>query len=266
MKIRKENKGRTDSSLMIDNNHQNCTNYQTGRIRKASNGSTLTDAIYYDYKGRPVQTRSIQLGSRLTTTTTSYKYWGDIYKTVQTDYPSTDTSATPTLTSTTTNKYSSTTGLLSNTTLSLKRGTATAVKDTIRLHLYDGLGRVKKNTRNGSLETSYSYNLHNWLQEINGPGFREWLYYDDAPNSGTPCYNGNISVQKWQASSDSQNRGYKFIYDGLNRLKEAVYGERNFLGQHERLRREGGGILIQRHDEALPAQRQEEQRHLWKDR
>ena len=204
------------------------TGLQTGRIRKASNGSTLTDAIYYDYKGRPVQTRSIQLGSRLTTTTTSYKYWGDIYKTVQTDYPSTDTSATPTLTSTTTNKYSSTTGLLSNTTLSLKRGTATAVKDTIRLHHYDGLGRVKKNTRNGSLETSYSYNLHNWLQEINGPGFHEWLYYDDAPNSGTPCYNGNISVQKWQASSDSQNRGYKFSYDALNRLKEAVYGERNF--------------------------------------
>lgn len=41
-------------------------------------------------------------------------------------------------------------------------------------------------------------------------------------------FNGNISVQKWQASSDSQNRGYKFTYDGLNRLKEAVYGERNF--------------------------------------
>ena len=43
---------------------------------------------------------------------------------------------------------------------------------------------------------------------------------------------GNISVQKWQTSSDSQNRGYKFSYDALNRLTEAVYGANNF-GTHQ---------------------------------
>lgn len=206
---------------------------QTGLIRKASDGSTLTDAIYYDYKGRPTQTRSISLGSRLTTTTTSYKYWGDVYQTVQTDYPATSTSATPTLTSTTTNNYSATTGLLNYTTLSIKKGTGTAVQKVIRQNEYDGLGRVIKNTRNGSgNETHYTYNLRNWLTEINGLGFHEWLYYADAPNNGTACYNGNISVQKWQASNDGQNRGYKFTYDALNRLSEAVYGANNF-GTHQ---------------------------------
>lgn len=207
---------------------------QTGLIRKASDGSTLTDAIYYDYKGRPTQTRSIQLGSRLTTATTSYKYWGDVYQTVQTDYPGTSTVVTPTLTTTTTYNYNDATGLLSSTTLSIKRGSATAVQKTIRSNTYDGLGRVVTNTRNGSssMAVSYGYNLHNWVTEINGPGFHEWLYYADAPNSGTACYNGNISVQKWQASNDSQNRGYKFTYDALSRLSEAVYGANNF-GTHQ---------------------------------
>ena len=221
------------NSVVSTSSSVSTTGLLTGLIRKASDGTTLTDAIYYDYKGRPIQTRSISLGSRLTTTTTSYKYWGDVYQTVQTDYPATSTSATPTLTSTTTNNFSATTGLLNYTTLSIKKGTGTAVQKVIRQNEYDGLGRVIKNTRNGSgNETCYTYNLRNWLTEINGPGFHEWLYYADAPNNGTACYNGNISVQKWQASNDGQNRGYKFTYDALNRLSEAVYGANNF-GTHQ---------------------------------
>ena len=70
------------------------------------------------------------------------------------------------------------------------------------------------NTRNGSssMAIDYGYNLHNWVTEINGPGFHEQLYYNDftgADCSNTKYYNGNISIQKWQASSDIQNRGYK---------------------------------------------------------
>lgn len=219
------------NSVMNTTNSTTTTGLQTGRISIASDGSMLTDAIYYDYKGRPIQTRSISLGSRLTTTTTSYKYWGDIYQTVQTDYPGTSTATTPTLTSTTTNNYNSTTGLLSNTTLSLKRGSATAVQKTIRQNTYDGLGRITNNTRNGNLAINYSYNLRNWLTEIEGTGFHEWLYYADftgAGCSGTKYYNGNVSIQKWQGYADSYNRGYKFSYDGLNRLSEAVYGSANF--------------------------------------
>lgn len=219
------------NSVMNTTNSTTTTGLQTGRISIASDGSMLTDAIYYDYKGRPIQTRSISLGSRLTTTTTSYKYWGEIYQTIQTDYPGTSTATTPTLTSTTTNNYNSTTGLLSNTTLSLKRGSATAVQKTIRQNTYDGLGRITNNTRNGNLAINYSYNLRNWLTEIEGTGFHEWLYYADftgAGCSGTKYYNGNVSIQKWQGYADSYNRGYKFSYDGLNRLSEAVYGSANF--------------------------------------
>ncbi|WP_194956224.1 hypothetical protein, partial [Bacteroides acidifaciens] len=56
-------------------------------------------------------------------------------------------------------------------------------------------------------------------------GFFQGLHYTDGP--GVPCYNGNISSMQWTTgttTSDS-SRGYHFAYDGLNRLKNAVYGE-----------------------------------------
>ena len=202
------------------------TSLQTGSIRKASDGSTLAAALYYDYKGRPVNTRSISLGNRLTTVATSYKYWGDVYQTVQTDYPTTNTLIAANLVSTTTNNYNASTGLLTNTTLTLKAGYGSAVTKTIQALTYDGLGRVVSNTRSGSAgAVAYNYNLHNWVTEINGLGFHEWLNYADGTN---PLYNGNISTQKWQVSNESFNRGYRFTYNALNWLTEAVYGEQNF--------------------------------------
>ena len=202
------------------------TSLQTGSIRKASDGSTLAAALYYDYKGRPVNTRSISLGNRLTTVATSYKYWGDVYQTVQTDYPTTNTLIAANLVSTTTNNYNASTGLLTNTTLTLKAGYGSAVTKTIQALTYDGLGRIVSNTRSGSAgAVAYNYNLHNWVTEINGLGFHEWLNYADGTN---PLYNGNISTQKWQVSNESFNRGYRFTYNALNWLTEAVYGEQNF--------------------------------------
>ena len=42
---------------------------------------------------------------------------------------------------------------------------------------------------------------------------------------GTPSYNGNISSLTWKAGSETTLRGYKFAYDGLDRLTSATYGE-----------------------------------------
>ena len=56
----------------------------------------------------------------------------------------------------------------------------------------------------------------------------------------SPCYNGNISSVFWRtAQNDASNalvsspeRGYLFTYDGLSRLKDAVYGEGTSLNQN----------------------------------
>ncbi len=38
-------------------------------------------------------------------------------------------------------------------------------------------------------------------------------------------YNGNISSMQWQNGASAVKSGYKFSYDGLNRLTSAIYGE-----------------------------------------
>ena len=42
-----------------------------------------------------------------------------------------------------------------------------------------------------------------------------------------------ISRQEWQATGDEFLRCYRFTYDGQNRLKEAVYAEREAMDKHE---------------------------------
>lgn len=92
---------------------------------------------------------------------------------------------------------------------------------------YDDLGRLsEKLFHNGMYSNHYTYNIRDWLTGINGTHFSQSLHYIDGPNN--PYYNGNISSMMW--STDSLiTKGYKFMYDGLSRLKDAIYGEGNGL-------------------------------------
>lgn len=88
---------------------------------------------------------------------------------------------------------------------------------------YDEVCRLKRTTmNNGGISSEYSYNIRNWLKKISNPLFTQTLHYTDG--AGTPCYSGNISSMTWK-TNDAAERGYKFTYDGLSRLKDAVYGE-----------------------------------------
>ena len=90
---------------------------------------------------------------------------------------------------------------------------------------YDALGRIVTDRRNGTdkLKTTYRYNIRNWITSIESPLFKEELHYTDG--TGTPCYNGNISSISWKAGEEQTIRGYRFTYDGLDRMKKAEYGE-----------------------------------------
>ena len=68
------------------------------------------------------------------------------------------------------------------------------------------------------------------VTNYSGNKFSQSLYYTDGP--GTPCYNGNISSMTWQAGGETTTRGYKFTYDGLNRMLDAVYGEGTNIGSN----------------------------------
>ncbi|WP_187367619.1 RHS repeat domain-containing protein [Bacteroides bouchesdurhonensis] len=104
-------------------------------------------------------------------------------------------------------------------------GNAAAV--TLVNNTYDEVGHLKSDSRNGNakLKTEYAYNVRSWTKSITGTLFSQTLNYQEAITGNTPCYNGNISSMLWKAGSETSPRGYRFTYDGLSRLKDALYGE-----------------------------------------
>ena len=98
---------------------------------------------------------------------------------------------------------------------------------TITLYdaLYDDLGRLKTKSLHGSTtnKLTYTYNLRSWLTEITGTRFTQNMYYNTGVS--TAKYNGSINSMTWKAGNESTVRGYKFTYDGLDRLQNAIYGE-----------------------------------------
>ena len=101
----------------------------------------------------------------------------------------------------------------------------------------------KKLHKNGSLYVQtldYTYNIRNWLTRLNDPtsmGTDAWameLVYgpgDQTLNSNYASgqnanYNGNITMIKSRTQGQSVTPTYGFMYDGLNRLTAAYYGEK----------------------------------------
>ena len=109
---------------------------------------------------------------------------------------------------------------------------------------YDEVGRLLVDKRNGvsELRTNYSYNLRSWLKGVSSPLFSQTLNYQETIHDIAPCYNGNISSLFWRTAQHDANtasilvsspeKGYRFTYDGLSRLKDAVYGEGIILNQN----------------------------------
>ena len=83
--------------------------------------------------------------------------------------------------------------------------------------------------------------LRGWLTAISGNKFSQNLYYNTG--NGTPCYNGNISSMTWKAGNETTLRGYKFTYDGLNRMLDAIYGEEIYIYEFERTRLNVSGVI-----------------------
>ncbi len=106
------------------------------------------------------------------------------------------------------------------------------------IYEYWPTGQVKKlnlgeQSGGGYLEQlNYTYNVRDWLKNINGNDYDQILYYSD-PLNGTPQYNGNISLISYFMShligthennpSGSYAHRYTYSYDYLNRLTSAQF-------------------------------------------
>ena len=192
---------------------------QTGKVQTANDGGKVIEVSFYDSKGQPANTRRLHVGKRLTCTHTDYSYTGKPTKVFIEEYSVSGNSKSFVVSQIIENVYSKKTDKLLSTSISVN-----GKKETTQRFEYDDLGRIKEIRRgNHAGAVSYDYNLHGWTTNICSKDFHEELHYTDGV--GTPCFNGNISSLLWSTSDYGQVRGYKFEYDGLDRLKDAVYGE-----------------------------------------
>ena len=172
-------------------------------------------AYYYDIKGRVAKTVQSNLLGGYDVTATVYTF---------TDKPATVThthtaSGKPTRTEMYTYSYNHAERLLK------VEHTLGGTKITLADYAYDNLGRLQSKSLHGSAtnKLTYAYNVRGWLTGISGTKFTQNLYYNTG--NGTARYNGSISSMTWKAGNESTVRGYKFTYDGLDRLLNATYGE-----------------------------------------
>ncbi|MDD3036930.1 RHS repeat domain-containing protein [Bacteroides sp.] len=170
---------------------------ERGRLiqQKGNNALVGTEQVFtlYDFTGNPMKVKKVHTASGKETQTEVYTY-----------------------------TYDNAERLLTTT---YQLNGATAV--TLVSNTYDEVGRLKSDSRNGNakLKTEYAYNVRSWTKGITGPLFSQTLNYQEVIAGNTPCYGGNISSMSWKVGTETSERGYRFTYDGLSRLKDAAYGE-----------------------------------------
>ena len=196
----------------------------TGTVTYLLKGSdSITEAIYYDAEGRRVQShrRNVRGGwehnyHRLNAFT------GDLLAFLHEHSASGYSPVTENITHT----YDGKRRLLT-TTHSINGCTPV----TLASYTYDAVGRVSSKTVGGLETTSYTYNVRSWPTKISGQRFTERLCYN-APVEGLAPglahqyrWNGTVAAYAWLSGSETLQRGYSLLYDGLDRLTTANYGE-----------------------------------------
>ena len=200
----------------------NPTGFQTGEMVRLTDGSYLYRTMYYDERGRLIQSHSTNHLGGGERTWYACDFTGEIIKSRHIHTAAGKTSRTEVC------DYSYDHG-----------GRLTAVYHQLgsnaRIQLlsctYDELGRMSGRKVHGlsSSSLSYMYNIRDWLLKIEGGLFKETLYY----TGNEPYRNlfsnysnkGNICGMTWQSGGESVLHGYEFFYDSLDRLTIAQYSE-----------------------------------------
>ena len=209
----------------------------------------LSSVIFYDDKGRPVQTQSINSTGGLDINTTQYTWAGQpllvVSKTEKAGVNAQTSIVVSQLTYDDLGRVLKTEKKIQNSMVN--KNTMPAFK-TIAQNQYDKLGQLKTKkfapayNNNAGLETlTYDYNIRGWLLGMNRDyakdnnntnyfGFD--LGYDKIDNNiignqtyTAAQYNGNIAGTVWKSKGDGEKRKYDFVYDNANRLLAANFNQ-----------------------------------------
>ncbi len=224
----------------------NATDWVTGTATKVLDGSDqwITETVYYDELGKPVYTtRSLPFGTEIVSA--RYGFTGNVQMTRQKQTFTVGTAQTTVLLDK--NSYNHT-GQLIQTDQKIDGKTGW---QTLAQYEYNELGQmVTKKLGNGIQKVDYNYNIRGWLTHINNPDdvantendlFAMQLIYNKIGDIGfntldNKQFGGNIAAMIWKSptgidGNSFETQAYKFKYDGLNRLKEAISGNFVYIPQ-----------------------------------
>ena len=208
---------------------ENPVGFQTGQIVRLTDGNYIYKAMYYDERGRLVQSHSTNHLGGSERMWYTYNFTGEVTKSKHIH--------------TATGKNSQTEiydygydhgGRLT----SMYHQLGANIRTQLLSCSYDELGRLSSRKVHGlsSSSLSYMYNIRNWLLKIDGSLFKETLYYTgNEPYSspfGSYSNSGNICGMTWQSGNESVLRGYELYYDKLDRLITAEYSEGTSMNQN----------------------------------
>ncbi|MDX1955746.1 MAG: DUF6443 domain-containing protein [Chitinophagaceae bacterium] len=211
-------------------------------------GPGLRNTIFYDVKGRVIQTEQYNYVGGVDIVSTQYSWSGlpliVVSKTQKTGTNAQTTVVVTKMTYDDLGRLVKTEKKLSNT---LVNSNAMSAYMTLAEIKYDKLGQVRTKklapafNSNAGLETeTFDYNIRGWLLGMNRDylasqgqsgtnrfGFE--LGYDKIANKsarnfqGTGLFNGNITGMVWKSDGDDVRRKYDFSYDAANRLLQGLF-------------------------------------------
>jgi len=199
-------------------------------------GALLPSVIFYDDKGRVIQTQADNFKGGTDVATNQYDFSGRVISSY----------VRQEITGTSSQTHSTLTKILydhAGRVLEIKKGFDGGADILITKNQYDELGQLKTKQLGQKpdllfLETQDNkYNIRGWLMSTNkdyatnsGPNannrmFGMVLSYDFGFTQNQ--LNGNIAGMTWRSKGDGEQRAYGFDYDNLNRLLKADFNQNN---------------------------------------
>lgn len=203
------------------------------KIRVIGTDQWLTSAVYYNDKGRIIQTVTDNISGGKDVLTHLYDFNGKELSTYL-KHSNPRSGITPNTTLLKMYHYDNT-GKIDS--VKMKLNYNDSLLRTLAVNTFDALGTLNKKrigvTGTASqMETlSYNYNIRGWLKGINtsyvntAGSVDNWFGQEINYDYGftTNQFTGNIGGIKWKSKSDGVPRAYGYTYDKINRLTAADF-------------------------------------------
>jgi len=204
------------------------------KIRVIGTDQWLTTTMYYNDKGRLIQSIADNISGGSDITTNLYNFQGTLLSTYL-RHNNNRSGVSPQTTVLTIMGHDNA-GRLVTISKQLNDDGNNKIISRIR---YNELGKPKSKILGANIDSlEFDYNIRGWLKNINkgyavngttegkNHHFGEQLFYDSTYS--TPAqYNGNLSGVRWRGYNDATYRSYQYAYDLANRMLKADFADLN---------------------------------------